>query len=657
MPDLAIASPAAPPFDPGAALTALRQKPAAPKPDPVAAALPSAAPPATSDDALRAAREAMDEFHKPAPEPRQSDPAEAWGSAAMAVAALGGLLTHTPLTTAFNAMGGVLNAYKQNDQAKVQQEFERWKVAHEAAGKLADMELKAVAEINKINDPRRKLAEANAIGAAYKIKWMEDAAAKGDLETLGYLVTGHERSVNAMKAQQLLQDPTNKNTPYWSVLGKDGSVRNIGMDSQPYTPGGATKVGTGEPESKAARADRSEEEKERHNQAMEALANDRTISTQDRFQRMQSERERHNKVTETRSESSTAERERHNQAMEVIANDKGASAQDRFDRMQKERERHNRVTEAKEGSSAAIQTHVEDDLKKLHPDWSPGQVSQEAKQQIAGGTAQATAHARLRAQAEEPPFTPEQAHTLAMASLVTGQQMVSARLGAGALKQVLAEEANIVQGSGHTIQEYLSGQAQFKADAASLRALTIRTDALDAAAKATRDEFTKVVIPAIPKTPEPLDMQLLTRWARKGETQFGDTKVPVYMATLISGLDEYAKVLAGATGAAGSTDASRAQAMSIIPEGATTDQIIAIINNAIVPTIEIKIQDYQAQKDAITTRMANAGPAGGGGAKPAAQGAATLPPAARAQLQKGHNTTFGNGQVWTLRNGEPVQVK
>lgn len=34
-----------------------------------------------------------------------------------------------------------------------------------------------------------------------------------------------------------------------------------------------------------------------------------------------------------------------------------------------------------------------------------------------------------------------------------------------------------------------------------------------------------------------------------------------------------------------------------------------------------------------------------------------LPPAAAAQLQEGHNTTFGNGQVWTKTNGKNVRVK
>jgi len=42
---------------------------------------------------------------------------------------------------------------------------------------------------------------------------------------------------------------------------------------------------------------------------------------------------------------------------------------------------------------------------------------------------------------------------------------------------------------------------------------------------------------------------------------------------------------------------------------------------------------------------------------PAAQQQATLPPAAVSALKEGQQTTFANGQVWTLQNGKPVRVK
>ena len=127
--------------------------------------------------------------------------------------------------------------------------------------------------------------------------------------------------------------------------------------------------------------------------------------------------------------------------------------------------------------------------------------------------------------------------------------------------------------------------ASVQADTKSLANLTKQSDAALAYASTADKEF-DLVLKNIPKSPEPLDSQLLTRWVRSGETQFGDTQVPVYMAYLISGLDEYAKVLSGATGAAGSTDASRAQAARLIPEGATTEQI-----QTLVPAIKAGIQN------------------------------------------------------------------
>jgi hypothetical protein len=57
-----------------------------------------------------------------------------------------------------------------------------------------------------------------------------------------------------------------------------------------------------------------------------------------------------------------------------------------------------------------------------------------------------------------------------------------------------------------------------------------------------------------------------------------------------------------------------------------------------------------AQPAAAAPAAGAAAPAGGG------QAAAALPPKALAKLQEGHITTFGNGQKWTLRNGQPAQV-
>jgi len=50
------------------------------------------------------------------------------------------------------------------------------------------------------------------------------------------------------------------------------------------------------------------------------------------------------------------------------------------------------------------------------------------------------------------------------------------------------------------------------------------------------------------------------------------------------------------------------------------------------------------------------GGAPGAGRRAGDKNAATLPASAAAKLKEGVNTTFGNGQVWTLQKGKPVQV-
>ena len=112
----------------------------------------------------------------------------------------------------------------------------------------------------------------------------------------------------------------------------------------------------------------------------------------------------------------------------------------------------------------------------------------------------------------------------------------------------------------------------------------------------------------IPKTPEPLNSQLFTEWGRQGSAALGGVDVPKYQAALISALDEYAKVLTGATGAAGSTDTARNQALALIPPGATSDQIPAIVE-VLKQGMRFKVDEYDTQLADIRKRIG--GGAGG----------------------------------------------
>lgn len=78
-----------------------------------------------------------------APTPQATSPIQVWGSSAMWLAALGGLLTRRPLTNSLNAAAGVMNAYRQQDAEAAKQQYETWKTETEQAVKMAQFSLDA----------------------------------------------------------------------------------------------------------------------------------------------------------------------------------------------------------------------------------------------------------------------------------------------------------------------------------------------------------------------------------------------------------------------------------------------------------------------------------------------------------------------------------
>ncbi len=82
----------------------------------------------------------------PPPVPKSTDPHVIWGSLAMGLAALGSLMTRTPLTTAMNAAGDVMQAYVKRDQMAADQAFATWKMASENAIQMADFQQKTYDE-------------------------------------------------------------------------------------------------------------------------------------------------------------------------------------------------------------------------------------------------------------------------------------------------------------------------------------------------------------------------------------------------------------------------------------------------------------------------------------------------------------------------------
>ena len=174
-------------------------------------------------------------------------------------------------------------------------------------------------------------------------------------------------------------------------------------------------------------------------------------------------------------------------------------------------------------------------------------------------------------------------------------------------RAIINRAAERAKEQGLTPGDMLSSAANQAAGKASLTNLTKISDAAKSYERSATDEL-NLAVSLIPKTPEPLNSQLFTEWARSGTAALGGTDVPKYQAALISALDEYAKVLSGATGAAGSTDTARNQALALIPPGATSDQIPAIVE-VLKQGMKFKVDEYDTQLTDIRKRI------GGGATK------------------------------------------
>lgn len=146
-----------------------------------------------ADTELASLRASLDKLEtmKP-PKAEATSPQETWSSMAMALAAVGGALTHTPLTTAMTAMAGVLNAVKANDKAATEQKMAQWKDAQQAVMDATNLRMKAYEQaMRRYTDaPEQAKAMLSANAAAMQDKAVQDALAKGDVGTAMAIISG-----------------------------------------------------------------------------------------------------------------------------------------------------------------------------------------------------------------------------------------------------------------------------------------------------------------------------------------------------------------------------------------------------------------------------------------------------------------------------------
>ena len=207
-------------------------------------------------------------------------------------------------------------------------------------------------------------------------------------------------------------------------------------------------------------------------------------------------------------------------------------------------------------------------------------------------------------------------------SLFTGVTPAGlARQGAGAFNAFYNKKFEIATRLG--IDSGIAGAmaAGYASNKTALSALTKVETAIDAQERTMLDNI-KVAQKAAPGA-LPSAIPFLNRWYQSGSKALGSEGAPEYAAAIITVADEYAKIISGSTGAAGSTDAARKQAVDIITPYLNSGQIDKVYE-VLRQDAENKRRDYRAVRESLLTDIERPSIPGYQGA-PGAPGGQTAP--------------------------------
>jgi hypothetical protein len=174
--------------------------------------------------------------------------------------------------------------------------------------------------------------------------------------------------------------------------------------------------------------------------------------------------------------------------------------------------------------------------------------------------------------------------------------------------------------AGGTPGDFIANVGTVKADDSSLRNMTKMADAATSFERTASQNFDlalKLSHGAVPTDWGPW----LNRWIMNGETQAGNKDVPPYVTAMLTGANEYAKIMSGSTGAQGSTVDSRREAAELFSPYLSAGQIDRVVAVAKADMGNRK-QSLYGQIDDITARLRAAGSGEGSATRGQAPGKA-----------------------------------
>lgn len=210
--------------------------------------------------------------------------------------------------------------------------------------------------------------------------------------------------------------------------------------------------------------------------------------------------------------------------------------------------------------------------------------------------------------------------------------------------QVYAEADAIAAAQGITPQDQAWRGANYQANNQGLRALQRQRTLVQSFERTALSnlELAQRLSRQLART----DYPLVNRALMTGQLQSGNTLVAQYVNALIGARTEYAKVLSGATGAAGLTDSAREEAEVLFSQYASPDQFDALVDVA-RQEMRNRIVAFDDQESYLREQMTGAPPAEEAHAPPVSPPPAPASPAAPrvGEVRRGYR----------FRGGDPSQ--
>lgn len=478
------------------------------------------------------------------PKPPEVDPLQTFGSLAGVFATLAAGFSRTPMTAALNGLAGAMHAAKEAKWDDYKAHYDQFKFGTEMAIKAHEMHS---ADIKDALEMMQKNMAAGSAMLTATIELSQDEEARKDHAIGHYIRLGQrqdEKDKNALEIKNGLP-------VYYATVDLTTALENLKHAQKGGDPNEITQAEglVTQAENKLAGIKRAQlggaKPQTPQQVALQRFMDENPAATSQEIQAFITNFKEDAPGVAARKDRVQIERERHDKRAEELANDRTLSQDERAASALEERIKHDRAMEGKDHTTAVErqQKLYEDDIRKepAYTNASAAELRTEANRRIAGSK-----------RPEEQHLSPEALDMEATQLLLTGTMPSLGFGGTSARVQIINRAAVLAAEQGKTIEDYISGRATWKADASSLSQITKISDAVQGFEN-TALENMKVAESLMEKGAGTRVGPVINRWLQAGKSATGDADVAAFNTAMGTVAGEYGKIISGGSASIAAT--------------------------------------------------------------------------------------------------------